>query len=78
LSEDIGEIMKYKLEDIKQKMLGNEFLELDHDDHLITIWHLKDKFNNNRLRYFLEFNCKFVKSGFSLNPIVNKLNKIIL
>ena len=68
--------MKYKIEDIKQKLLGNDCLELDHQDDLIIIWHLKDKYNNNRLTYFLEFNCKFVKSGFSLNPIVNKLNKI--
>ena len=68
--------MKYKIEDIKQKISGNDYLELDHQDDLIIIWHLKDKFSNNRLRYFLEFNGRFVKSGFSLNPIVNKLNKI--
>tara|TARA_R110002012_G_scaffold288142_2_gene480745 strand:- start:372 stop:581 length:210 start_codon:yes stop_codon:yes gene_type:complete len=69
--------MKYKLEDIKQNILGNDHLELDHDDHTIVIWHLKDRFSNNRLRYFLEFNGRFVKSGFSLNPIITKLNKII-
>ena len=69
--------MKYKLEDIKQKLSGNDYLELDHEDHMIIIWHLKDRYDNNRMKYFLEFNCKFVKSGFSLNPIINKLNKII-
>ena len=29
--------MKYKLEDIQQKLLGNDCLELDHEDDLIII-----------------------------------------
>ena len=78
----------YSLKDLKDKLSANiGHVDLPHDEHMVTIWQ-KNKdtflFGNNSgeyyatNNYFLEFNGKFIKSGKTLKPILNKLQTLDL
>ena len=60
---------------------GEGHVEIHHPDHQIDIWVRLTKGwtrGDGTLPYTftLEFNGKFIKSGKTLTPLVNKLNKI--
>jgi len=65
----------YDLSDYKNKFKADgDYVEIHHDDHEIYV-HLSKAYNG-RLKFFLDFNGKILKSGYSIKPIITKLNKL--
>ena len=65
----------YDLSNVKSKLKNNgDAIDLPHDDHLIQLLFIKDY--NGKMKYFLDFNGSFVKSGSTLKPIITKLNQL--
>lgn len=64
-------------EDIKNKLKNNgDCVDLSTEENEIYI-HYGDYTFNKRKKFFLDYNGKFIKSNYTLKPIITKLNKIL-
>jgi len=65
------------LEEIKSKLKNNgDMVLIPNNENQIYI-HYGDYTFNKRKKYFLDYNGKFIKSNYTLKPIINKLYKIL-
>ena len=65
------------LKKVQSKLKNNgDMVEFSNNDNEIYIHYGSYTFNG-RMKYFLDFNGQFIKSYYTLKPIITKLNKIL-
>ena len=65
------------LKKVQSKLKNNgDMVEFSDHDNEIYI-HYGNYTFTKRMKYFLDYNGKFIQSSYTLKPIINKLNKIL-
>jgi hypothetical protein len=66
-----------KFLEIKNQLKNNgDYVDVSTNENEIYI-HYGDYTFNKRKKFFLDYNGKFIKSNYTLKPIITKLNKIL-